>query len=253
MGFLLSICPACSIMSNAWVPKSGHYWADEAEVPAAPDAAAPVPPTAPPAPPTAPSAALLVVPTTPPAAPSDAGSAAVAPAAVTTVAAAPADEAPPALVADAALAAAAPSALEEAEFAAAEFARYCEEQAEQMPIVYWYSPVTIPRASTLIFGDPDLYAVICDFCRCMMNLVVENGRVVRTLCDSCRTVVSRHESNHCPNVSGDICNVYRFVDEVGAVAPLCRGCHQYEEGERRRLREGQKHRKGRAGRVISVV
>jgi len=124
-----------------------------------------------------------------------------------------------------------------------EGARFFEEMARlEEPIyehaVYWYpAPVTIPKATKIIFDTPELYGSICDFCRSMMNLVVaEDDRVIQTLCERCRVVVGRHESNHCAGGTED-CELYRYVDAVGAVSHLCRGCHRYGEALRRNRRE----------------
>ncbi len=130
-----------------------------------------------------------------------------------------------------------------------EFERFCEEQiyAEPPEVVVWWTPVSLPKSTTLVFSDPDLYLVICDFCRFMQNLLVdEKGRVVRTFCESCRALLSRHEVNHCTGGTSQ-CETFRYVDEVGAVAPLCRGCHRFEEDQRRQRRNGQRRGKRRGG------
>lgn len=115
----------------------------------------------------------------------------------------------------------------------------------------WWAPIALPKDTSLIFSDPDLYAAICDFCRGLSNVEVdEKGRVVRTLCDSCRSAVSRHASSRCPGGSR-ACEGTRYVDEVGAVALLCRGCHRSEGGGRReRAKAGGRRR--RAGRKRSA-
>ena len=89
--------------------------------------------------------------------------------------------------------------------------------------VIWYEPVSLPKSTVLVFSDPELYNSICDFCRCMQNVVInERFHVVRTLCDSCRTIVSHHEPNQCPGGSQD-CETFRYVDEVGESPPSAAG------------------------------
>jgi hypothetical protein len=118
--------------------------------------------------------------------------------------------------------------------------------------VYWWTPVSIPKSTALIFHDPVLYAAICDFCRNMENFAVDDkNRVVRTLCNSCRTVMSQHELNRCQGAYA-ACKGARYVDEVGTIAPLCRGCHQFEENTRRQRREGQRHHARRGCQSIRV-
>jgi hypothetical protein len=137
------------------------------------------------------------------------------------------------------------------------FLRFCEEQAcaATPTVVHWYAPLPLPKSTVLIFNDNDLYEAICDFCRCLQNVEVsDTGRITRTICDSCRIVISRHPSSCCTGGTPECVSV-RYVDEVGAAAPLCRGCYGYEEAQRRRRRDGHHARnrdRGRRGEAKST-
>lgn len=126
----------------------------------------------------------------------------------------------------------------------------CHQPEE--PRVVWYTPVALPKSTKLVFEDHELYGLICDFCRCMMNLKISpEGRVTQTLCQSCRTLIGRHASNAC--TGGTIeCVGYRYVDEVGVIAPLCRGCHRYEERTRRTRRSKQPRPAATIGNFVVV-
>ncbi len=112
-------------------------------------------------------------------------------------------------------------------------------------VIVWWPSVTIPKCTTVIFNDTTLYGMICDFCRTLQNIEInERGAVTRTLCDSCRIIVGRYELNACRGVF-DGCELTRYVDEVGALAPLCRNCYQYEEARRHAARDQSRSRGGR--------
>jgi hypothetical protein len=118
--------------------------------------------------------------------------------------------------------------------------------------VIWYKPVTLPRPTAFILCEPSLSALLCDFCRDLQNVVVgKNDNIICAICESCRSRVRRHEFFHCTGgYSG--CEVYRFIDAIGSVAPLCKACHQYfEHGyqEKRKLERIKARRARRAGRM----
>lgn len=119
--------------------------------------------------------------------------------------------------------------------AASDFDKFCQEQAESVApsAVVWWSPVVLPKSTTLVFSETDLYLAICESCRSMANVAVDasTGRVERTFCDSCRIVLGRHGFNRCQGGTSD-CIMHRFVDPVGTVAPLCKGCHHSEHSQR---------------------
>jgi hypothetical protein len=106
---------------------------------------------------------------------------------------------------------------------------------EEPPIdIHWHhTPITLPKATKVIFEDAELYLCLCDFCRQLKNLeFTPTGRVTQTFCQGCRTIIGRHKSSQCSGGTRD-CVGIRYVDEVGSIAPLCRGCHRHEEDLRR--------------------
>ncbi len=117
----------------------------------------------------------------------------------------------------------------------ADFEQFCLEQVANVapPNVVWWGNIVLPKSTAFVFSEVDLYNTICESCRSMTNVVVDQhtGRVLRTFCDSCRIVLSRHGYNHCQARTAE-CEVFRFVDEVGTIAPLCRGCHRFEQKQR---------------------
>jgi hypothetical protein len=127
----------------------------------------------------------------------------------------------------------------------ADFEKFCREQTASEPkqVIVWWGPVVLPKSTTFVFSEADLYDAICESCRSMTNVVVDErtGRVLRTFCDSCRVVLSRHGYNRCQEASPE-CEKFRFVDEIGTVAPLCRGCHRFEQKQRAARRVASRRR-----------
>jgi len=123
---------------------------------------------------------------------------------------------------------------------------YDQSESASAQLVQWWPEQVLPPAASLLWGDPELYASLCDFCQSMQNIEYnDDGRMTRVICDSCCTIVGRYELNHCTG-GYDACEKFRFVDPLGNVSHLCRGCHQHEEGQRRRRRRrnGQRNRRG---------
>ena len=120
-----------------------------------------------------------------------------------------------------------------------------------------WRPPELPEVTKAIFANPELAGSICGYCRQLANVVATwggadggaAGRIVRTLCDRCRTVVGLYGPNRCPGLTPD-CVERCYVDPCGAVAPLCRGCHQHE-----RHRDGapRRPRRRRGGRRRAVA
>lgn len=89
------------------------------------------------------------------------------------------------------------------------------------PKVVWWNG-SLPKPTLSIFNDSALAARLCTFCSSMENIKLNtDGEVVRTLCPSCRVVVGHHAP--CPKCPGT--PNARYVDEVGAIAPVCSACH----------------------------
>jgi hypothetical protein len=142
---------------------------------------------------------------------------------------------------------AATAATEDADDAAyaAECADAASEQEAKMDItptpvnVIWIAPpssqIIIPKATQFIFRTPQLYALLCTFCATMRNVVPDpkTGRILQTLCRSCRSLLNEHPMNSCTGGS-ERCLGRRYVDEVGAVAPLCSACDKAEKQRNRR-------------------
>ena len=127
-----------------------------------------------------------------------------------------------------------------------EFEAFVAEQEMPPPMVFWYPQVNLPKPTVAIFGDEELFPKLCDFCRTLQNLVFKpEGGLAQTLCLSCRTVVGLHPVNHCQGGHA-VCETLRFVGPIGDVAPLCRACHQHEEGLRRTRRNGQRSHNGKS-------
>ena len=123
------------------------------------------------------------------------------------------------------------------------FQEWVNDQSESASaqLVQWWPEQVLPPAASLLWGDPELYARLCDFCQSMQNIEYnDDGRMTRVICGSCCTIVGRYKMNHCTG-GYDACEKFRFVDPLGNVAHLCRGCHQHEEGQRR---NGQRNRRG---------
>jgi hypothetical protein len=105
-----------------------------------------------------------------------------------------------------------------------------EKEEAKPPVlekVYIYSThIELPAAAKAVFDNFGLYITLCDFCRCMKNVVVEqDGKVSRVFCDSCRSVISNHSSSECSGGCSE-CKRSRFVDPVGTVADFCAPCHK---------------------------
>lgn len=83
----------------------------------------------------------------------------------------------------------------------------------------WYKAPEIPACTKRVFNTPETYNILCDFCRCMQNIVAVDGKITQAVCPSCRVKLGNLDVNRCA------CGTPRYVDAVGAVSALCRDCH----------------------------
>jgi len=114
--------------------------------------------------------------------------------------------------------------------------------------VYWHPSITIPKAMKTVFEDYAIYATLCDFCRDTRNLRMNaDGQIVQALCERCRAILGRHESNQCAGGSAS-CMRVRHVDATGAAAPYCRECYQESRKRRRPCERRQSSDRKRLGR-----
>jgi hypothetical protein len=108
------------------------------------------------------------------------------------------------------------------------------------PIVQRLPPHLLPPIAAM-WSDPAIYNLICKFCKNMQNITYNvNGNITGIICASCCIIVGHHESNHCTGDYGN-CGKIRFVDPLGNVARLCRGCHVFESYLKRRKKPRNRH------------
>src|SRR5688572_639985 len=93
------------------------------------------------------------------------------------------------------------------------------------PVMVWHDIASLPSESLNIFRDPALYAILCSYCKSSANLACDESVLSRIFCESCRIKLGQAPKFRCRGRC-DECVVTRFIDPMGRVAPLCRGCHR---------------------------
>jgi len=91
--------------------------------------------------------------------------------------------------------------------------------------VVWHNFAEIPANLLTILRDPELYALLCSYCKSSANVKCGESALERVFCESCQIKLGEAPQFTCPGKHAN-CMGVRFVDPVGRVAPLCRGCHQ---------------------------
>jgi hypothetical protein len=69
--------------------------------------------------------------------------------------------------------------------------------------------------------------ILCSHCITMQNFeFADKGELVRVFCLSCQIRIAHQPANKC-DAGTPKCQKYRWVDPMGGVSPMCRGCHRY--------------------------
>lgn len=86
------------------------------------------------------------------------------------------------------------------------------------------------------FAEYEALDLLCEFCSALENLkwsedvrVKHRGKtreLVQVLCKGCRAKISKSSLAKC-TAGSPHCAKTRYVDELGAIAPKCKKCHQY--------------------------
>jgi len=94
-----------------------------------------------------------------------------------------------------------------------------------IPVVVWHDLTQIPASLLRVFRDPALYSLLCPYCKCSANVKCGDAALERIFCESCQVKLGQAPQFACQGAHAS-CMRTRFVDPLGRVAPLCRGCHR---------------------------